>query len=158
MVTLAACCLVPLIGQPANAQYGNASHLVTVVVNPISVLQVVGGGVNLNVSSANAVAGQDQMTVTSSSTQLLWGTNSSTQKITIGSNNAAPMFTLKAEALSPSQGLSIGEVTISNVAVDLLLNVGRSSGSSSIRYTGIALASQGTGSDAHTITFTIAAQ
>ncbi len=150
--------LLAIVSSVAQAQYGNASHLVTVVVNPISLLQVVGGGVNLNISSSNAIAGQDQMSVTNAATQLLWGTNSSAQKITIKTNNAAPLFMLKAEALNPTQGISLGEVSVSSLAVDLLLNVGRSSGSASVQYTGIAFASQGVGSDAHTITFTIAAQ
>jgi hypothetical protein len=49
-------------------------------------------------------------------------------------------------------------VTLSTSAQDLLLNIGRSSGSCTLLYTGIALASQGTGNDVHVITFTVAAQ
>jgi hypothetical protein len=138
--------------------YGTANHLVTVDVNGISVLQVVGGGVNLNISASNAVAGQDQMSVVNTATQIVWGTNWSAQKITAVSDNAAPVFTLKLRALSPTMGTPAGQITVSATAADLLLNIGRSSGSSVLEYTGIALASQGTGSDAHTITFTVQAQ
>jgi hypothetical protein len=41
---------------------------------------------------------------------------------------------------------------------DLVLNVGRSLGNCTLKYTGTALASQGVGTDVHTITFTVTAQ
>ncbi|MEX2115906.1 MAG: hypothetical protein WEB37_03395 [Bacteroidota bacterium] len=140
------------------AQFGTANHDVTVQVATITVLQVSAGSVTLNIASSSAVAGQDIMSVSDQSTSLLWGTNSSSQKITINSSLVAPTFTLKALALNPTQGLSAAEATLNSTPVDFLLNIGRSLGSCSIQYTGMALASQGTGTDSHTITFTIQTQ
>ena len=143
---------------PAQITYGSANHTVTVQVSAITVMQVSSGSVNLNISAANAIAGQDQMSVVDQSTSLLWGTNSSARKITVRSNLAAPKFTLKLLAQSPSVGTPAPEVTLNSVSRDFLLNIGRSMGSCILRYTGVALASQGTGTDTHTITFTIQAQ
>ena len=143
---------------PAQITYGSANHTVTVQVSAITVMQVSGGSVNLNISAANAIAGQDQMSAVDQSTSLLWGTNSSARKITVRSSLAAPRFTLKLLALSPSAGTPAPEGTLNSVSRDFLLNIGRSLGSCILRYTGVALASQGTGTDTHTITFTIQAQ
>lgn len=144
---------------PCRAQvYGTANHTVTVVVQPVTTLRVNIGTANLNISGANAVAGVDAMTVTDQSTTLLWGTNSSLRKITVSTSLGTPLFTLKVLAVNPTVGTASPEVTLSTLSADFMLNIGRSSGSCSLRYTGIALASQGTGTDAHTITFTVQAQ
>jgi hypothetical protein len=134
------------------------SHTITVIVNTITVMQVSVGTVDLNITGANAIAGQDAMSVTDQSSTLLWGTNSSAQKITIRTNLTPQKFAVMALAISPTYGLAASEVTLSTTPKDFLLNIGRSSGSTSIRYTGIALASQGTGTDSHLITLTIVAQ
>jgi hypothetical protein len=47
---------------------------------------------------------------------------------------------------------------LTQVPTDFLTNLGRSSGTCTIRYTGVALASQGTGTDAHNVKFTIQTQ
>jgi hypothetical protein len=131
-----------------------AQHTVTVIVNSITVMQVTVGTVNLNITGANAIAGQDQMSVTDQTSTLLWGTNSSTRKITIRTNLSPQKFSVKALAVNPTVGTAAPEVTLSTTDNNFITGVGRSSGSSSIRYTGIALASQGTGTDSHIITFT----
>lgn len=138
-----------------NAQYGSAHHTVTVSVSAITVLQLSTTAVNLNVSGAAVVAGQDLMTVSSDAAQLRWGTNSSVKKITVQTNLPSPRFTLKLEAVNPTRGTAVPAVAVSSVARDLLLNMGRSSGTATLRYTAEALASQGTGTDSHTLTFTI---
>ncbi|HMK38224.1 MAG TPA: hypothetical protein VK569_02710 [Bacteroidota bacterium] len=146
-------------GGSADAQvYGTAAHSVTVQVSVITAVKVTGGSVNLNISSANVVAGQDQMSVVDQSTSLLWGTNSSARKISVGTSLAAPKFTLKLLAVNPTQGTAAPAVTLTAAPHDLLLNIGRSSGSCTLQYTGIALASQGTGNDVHVITFTVQTQ
>jgi len=148
-----------LTAHPARAQvYGSAAHTVTVQVSVITAVQVAGGSVSLNISNANVVAGQDQMTAVDQSTSLLWGTNSSARKISVATNLAAPKFTLQLFALNPTQGTAAAQVTLSTIAHDLVLNIGRSTGSCTLQYTGTALASQGTGNDTHVITFTVAAQ
>jgi hypothetical protein len=110
------------------------------------------------ITGAGVVAGQDQMSVVDASTSLLWGVNSSTKKITVQTNLGAPLFALKLVALNPTQGTAAPEVTTSTTANDLLLDIGRSSGTCTLQYTGVALASQGTGTDSHLITFTVANQ
>jgi len=150
---------VLLASGTAHAQvYGTGTHTVTVQVSVITAVRVSGASVNLNISAANVVAGQNQMSVTDQSTSLLWGTNSSLRKVSVNTNLAAPKFTLRLLALNPTAGNAAPQVTLSTSANDLLLNIGRSSGSCTLQYTGIALASQGTGTDVHVITFTVAAQ
>jgi len=144
--------------QNAQAQIGSDSHTATVQVSTITAVQVSSGTVNMNIMGASIVAGQDQMSIVDQTTSLLWGINSSTKKITVNSNLASPIFTLKVLAFSPTVGTAASEVTLNTTAADFMLNVGKSSGSCTLKYTGIALASQGTGSDAHTITFTVQTQ
>jgi hypothetical protein len=138
--------------------YGTANHRVTVKVQAITLLQANLGTINLNISGSNAVAGQDQMIVTDQSSTLLWGTNSSLKKITVKTNLSSPLYTLQVLAVNPTVGTAAPQVNLSATANDLVLNIGRSSGSCGLLYTAIALASQGTGTDAHTITFTIQTQ
>ncbi len=143
----------------ANGQtYGSASHQATVQVSQVTLIQVSSGSVNLNISGANAVAGQNTMTANDQSTSLLWGTNVSQRKITAQTNLASSIFALKLLALSPTQGTAAPEITLNSTPWDLVLNIGKSSGSCQLQYTAVALASQGTGSDAHTISLTITVQ
>jgi hypothetical protein len=143
-------------GDAASAQ--TANHTVTVQVNPITSVQVSAGTVNLNITNAVAVAGQNTMTVTDQSTSLLWGVNSSSRKVTVRTSLASPQFTLRLLALNPTQGAAAPEVTLSSIPRDLLMGIGRSSGTCTLQYTGVALASQGVGNDVHVITFTVQAQ
>jgi hypothetical protein len=133
-------------------------HTVTVVVQPIALLQINVGAVNLNITDVQWITGQDQMIATDQSTTILWGTNNSLGKITVSTNLVVQIFVMKILAVNPTIGTAASEVTLSTVSNDLILNIGRSSGSSNLRYTGIALASQGTGKDTHSITFTIQSQ
>ncbi|MBI3579412.1 MAG: hypothetical protein HY089_08415, partial [Ignavibacteriales bacterium] len=137
--------------------YGSASHTITVVVNTITMVSVSASSVSMTITGTGAIAGQDQMTVTNSSTSLLWGVNSSLKKITAQTNLGAPLFAMNLLAASPTAGTAAPEITLSATPTDLLTNIGRSLGSCTLQYTGVALASQGTGTDSHTITFTIAA-
>ena len=142
----------------ALAQYGSDLHTVTVTVAQISQLQVNGGALSLTIDGSGVAAGQDQMTTSDQTSSLGWGTNGGSMKITAETNVAAPLFALKLLAVNPTAGTAAAEITLSTLASDLVLNVGQSLGSCELRYTGVALASQGTGSDTHTITFTIQTQ
>lgn len=144
---------------PAEAQvFGLDRHTVTIQVVPITDVQIVGGGVTLDINNATAVAGQDKMTITDQSSSIRWATNSANRKITVATDLAVPIFTLRVQAIGPSQGVAAPEVTLTTTATDLLLNIGRSMGTAGLRYTGIAYASQGTGTDSHVVTFTIQTQ
>jgi hypothetical protein len=147
-----------LAGNARAQVYGTSVHAVTVQVSVITAVQVTGGSVSLNIGNASVVAGQDQMSVADQSTSLLWGTNSSARKVSVSTNLAVPKYTLKLLALNPTAGTASAEVTLSASPHDLLINIGRSTGSCTLRYTGVALASQGTGSDVHVVTFTVASQ
>ncbi len=151
----AVCTLV--LPQASSAQiYGTGSHTVTVNVQPITQLQVSATILDFVFSAANAVAGQDQMMLTDQTSTLSWGTNSGTlNKIVVSTDLNSPKYTLQVEALNPTAGGSAGIVTLSTTPTTLLTTVARSMGTCTLLYTVTALASQGTGSDAHTITFTI---
>lgn len=144
--------------QTSSAQIATDAHTVTLQVNQITLLAVSSAAVNLTIDGSVAIPGQDLMVVTDQTTMLLWGTNASAQKVTVNTSLAAPLFTLRVVALSPSVGTPAPEATVNTVPRDFILNIGRSSGSSQMRYTGEALASQGVGTDTHIITFTIVAQ
>ena len=151
-------CVMTLVWSEASGQFGVSSNTITVQVQDITGIQVNVGSVNMAISGSNAVAGQDMMSTSDQSSTLLWGINSSNKKITVQTSLAAPSFTLKVVALSPSQGIASSEVTLNTTPQDLLLSIGKSSGNCILQYTGIALASQGAGNDAHTITFTVQTQ
>jgi hypothetical protein len=150
--------LVLAVTPPARAQYGSAVNGVTVNVNAITQIRVIGGAVAFNITDAIVVAGQNTMTLTSSATQLQWATNSGLRKVTVQTNLGAPKFTLRLLASAPTQGTAAPEVTMSTVPTDLMLNIGRTLGSAVLQYTAVALATQGTGTDIHTITFTVTVQ
>lgn len=150
---------VAVLPASASAQvYGTDIQTVGVQVSPITVLSVQGGAVTLSLSDANVTAGVDEMVVQDQATRLLWGTNSSGRKITAQSSLATPQFTLRLAAVNPTRGTSAAEMALDATARDLLLNIGRSQGSCTLRYTGTALASQGAGTDVHSITFTVTTQ
>jgi hypothetical protein len=138
--------------------YGTATNTITVRVLSITILQVSAGIININITGSNAIAGQDQMLTTDQTSTMSWGVNSSLKKVTVKTSLAVPKFTLQLVAVNPTIGTAASQVTLSTTANDLLTNIGRSSGSCGLLYTAIALASQGTGTDSHTITFTVATQ
>jgi hypothetical protein len=150
--------LLSVLPLATYGQYGSAVNQVTVNVNAISWMQVIGGAVNFNITDAVVTPGQNLMTLTNTSTQLQWGTNVAGRKITVQTNNGSQLFSLRLMATSPTAGAPQPEVTLSTAAADLLLNAGRALGTAGLQYTAVALATQGTGSDIHTITFTLTVQ
>ncbi len=146
-----------VLPQRSSSQvYGTATNIITVNVQPITVLQVSATILDFAFSAANAVAGQDAMVLTDQSSTLAWGTNSNTlNKITVSTNLASPKYVLQVEAVNPTSGGSAGVVTVSTSPKDLVTTVARTMGTCSLLYTVTALASQGMGTDSHTITFTI---
>lgn len=151
--------LTQLLASMAVSQtIGTGSHTVTVQILPVTDVRILGGGVNLTLTSANVVAGQDQMIVTDQTTQLQWATNSSAQKVTVSTDLAAPLFALKVLAVNPTAGSASPEVTLHTTPMNLIVGIGRSAGTCTLRYTGIAGASQGTGTDNHIVTFTVQAE
>lgn len=138
--------------------YGTDTHSISVQVSPITVIAIQGSAVALSITNANLTAGVDAMTVEDRSSRLLWGTNSSARKITAQTSLLAPLFELRLVALSPTRGTPGPEMLLGGTPQNLMLDIGRSQGSCTLRYIGTAFASQGIGSDNHTITFTVTTQ
>jgi hypothetical protein len=147
-----------LLWSPSKAQIASSAHTVTLQVNEITLIAVNVGAVNLTINGSTAVAGENVMVATDETSSLLWGTNASARKVTVNTSLAAPLFTLRAVAVSPSTGTAAPEAVLSTVSSDFILGIGRSSGTARIRYIFEALASQGIGTDTHVITFTVVAQ
>jgi hypothetical protein len=142
----------------SQAQFGTDTHTVTVQVDQITAMSVDQSALNMVIDGTTAIAGQDLMVATDETSSIFWGTNVSAQKVTVNTSLAAPLFTLRVVAVGPTTGNEAPEVTLTTTPSDFILDIGRSSGMARIRYTGQALASQGTGTDAHVITFTVVAQ
>ncbi|MBM4169245.1 MAG: hypothetical protein FJ215_08830 [Ignavibacteria bacterium] len=134
--------------------YGTDSHSASVTVSEIALLSV-NTGVTLNVTGTGTPAGQDLMTATDQSSTLWWGLNGTSKKITVRTNLTTPLYSLKVEAVSPTQGIPASTVTISTAAKDLITGLGLNTGSCTLLYTAEVLASAGTGTNTHTITFTV---
>jgi hypothetical protein len=107
---------------------------------------------NVSVTLNTATAGENPDPVTDSSSMLSWDKDTATE-ITVMTDLTSPKFTLKVEGVSVSGGSSAGEVTISTTA-QKLIDV-TDNGSCTLKYTGSTQASAGTGTDIHTITYTI---
>ena len=149
---------IACIGNDAFSQFGADSHTITVVVQQITRAQSSVGALTMQVTSANGVAGQDLMTLTNQSSSFSWGTNVSSMKATVKTSLLVQVYTLKVKATKATVGTPAPEVTLSTTSTDFLRDIGRSSGTCTIFYTGVASAQKPSGSDAHTITFTIQTQ
>ncbi len=156
--TLSALCLCMCVCSLDASAQSTDNQTVTIQVAEISVIDVTVSSLNLDVLAGDILVGRDLMTITDQSSSLLWGTNGGSRKITAGTSLASPKFELRLFASNSSRGTPSPEFALSTIPQDLLLDIGRSLGSCVLRYTGIAYASQGTGTDIHTISFTIVAQ
>ena len=140
--------------------HAQVSHSATITVSNIAVVSVSSGVVSLSITGAGVVAGVNAMTVTDQSTTLSWGANTSTAKIAVKTNLVTQKYTLQVQAINingvpSSSGITAPAVTLSTTSTDFMTGIGLKRGTCNLLYTGTALASKGTGSDSHTITFTI---
>jgi hypothetical protein len=131
------------------------NHQVTVQVNDINELAITGGSKTLTISSATA--GSDPNNATNTQCNLAWTTNNTGKKVTVATDLSSQNFTLKVEATSISGGTSAGQVTVSDTPTDFVTGVAETTGNCTLSYTASATAAQGTGSDVHTITYTLTA-
>lgn len=159
MTTVAVVALLGLVGTAAMAANSD-SHSVTVTVSAINELNVATGDApapQLTLTINAAVAGQDPTAVTNTSGATLeWTTNETGKKITVATDLAEPKFTLTALPTSVTGGTGVGTaVTLSTTAQDFVTAIATTTGGCGITYTGSATAAQGTGSDAHTVTYTL---
>ena len=134
----------------------NDNHQVTVQVSAINELAITGANLTLTIN--NATAGSEPDDATDSTTcDLLWTTNQASKKITVATSLASPNFTLKVVAQNVSGGSAASEVTLSTTAQDLVTAIATTIGDCDLAYTVSATAADGTGSDIHTVTYTITA-
>lgn len=135
------------------------SHLVTVTVVEINEIAVIGGGITLTINSA--VAGSEPTPVTDTTCDLCWTTNGTGKKITVKTNQGSPTFTLTVLPTSISAlggGTAVGApVTLSTTDIDFITAISIVAASCDLEYTASATAAQGTGSEVHTVTYTITA-
>ena len=134
----------------------SATHAVTVTVAAINEVSVSGGALTLTINTATAGSNPDDAT-DSESHDLLWTTNEASKKITVETDLVSPTFTLAVNASSVSGGTSAGSITTTTTAQDFVTGVATTIGSCDLAYTASATAAEGTGSDAHTITYTLIA-
>jgi len=155
VVLLGGALVLGLIGL-AMAQTDN--HTVTVQVLAINEAAITGGDLTLTINTATAGQEPDDA-VDNTTCDLAWTTNEATKKITVETNLAAPTFTLKVLAQNVTGGgAAAPEVTLSTTgANDFVTGVGQTAGGCDLQYTASATAAQGTGSDVHTVTYTLTA-
>jgi hypothetical protein len=131
------------------------NHQVTVTVSAVNEAAITGGNITLTINSATP--GSDLDDATDATTSLAWTTNEASKKITVTGDQASPTFTLKVEATGVTGGTSAGQLTVTNSAQDFVTGVATTTGGATLSYTAQATAAQGTGSDVHTITYTLTA-
>jgi hypothetical protein len=138
------------VGMATSGGKGSSRRPITAVNN----VAVTGGNITLTVSTA--VPGSEPSDANDATTGLTWDTDEGSKKITVASSLISPAFTLKVVATGLTDGTSNGQLTLTNSSQDIISGIPITvSGSSTLSYTASATAAQGTGSDVHTITYTI---
>ena len=132
----------------------SGNHPVTVTVAAINELGLSGGALTLTIDTA-AAGSEPADAVDNTSCDLLWSTNEAGKKITVQTDLAAPNFILKVLAQTVSGGTAASEVTLSTTATDFVTGIVTTTGSCDLQYTANTTAAQGTGTDNHTITYTL---
>lgn len=130
------------------------SHTVIVEVLAINELAINSGDITLTIESA--AAGKEPDEVTDNTCKLKWTTNTTGKKITVKTDLASPTFTLKVEAKNVKGGTAASEVTLSTTGQLFVTGIEKTTGSCKLKYTASATAAQGTGTDKHIITYTLA--
>ncbi|HEY3296330.1 MAG TPA: hypothetical protein VGL38_12960 [bacterium] len=130
-----------------------SNHQVTVHVDAINEAAVTGGDITLTINAATA--GSQPNNATDATCHLNWTTNEAGKKITVETDQAAPVYTLKVTATAISGGTAAAQVTVSNVAQDFVTAVATTIGTCTLSYVASATAAQGTGEDVHVVTYTL---
>lgn len=111
---------------------------------------------------STATAGQDPDPAVDASCKMRYRKLSAaepTLKITVGTNLGNPAFSLKVEGINAGAGTPTGVVTLGTTAQDFLMDITNTiKKTCDLRYVATALASDGTGTDDHIVTYTIVIQ
>lgn len=145
--------LLALALSPSAFAASTDSHTVTVTVTAINEVSITGGNLTLTINSINPDG--TLADATDATASLAWTTNEATKKITVATDVAAGAYTLAVEATGVTGGTSAGAVTLSTVATDFVTGISNTSGGGTLSYTASATAAAATGSDVHTVTYTI---
>ena len=153
-VRVAILCLAITPAMAAN----DDSHTVTVDVVTINELAITGGNVTLTINAA--VAGADPTNDTDVSTTLAWTSNdTNTKKITVATDiNPTYTLTVQATATAGGTGLGAKTLTLAAGAQDFVGTIAQTVGNCTLTYTASATAALGTGTDVHTVTYTLVDQ
>jgi hypothetical protein len=133
----------------------SADHTVTVTVAAINEVAITGGNVSLTIDSGSVsgpASASDDTTA-----DLSWSTNEASKKITVATSLEAPKYTLTVAAQNVTGGTSTGSVTLSTTPQDLVTGISNTAGTADLAYQATATNDAGTGSDVHTVTYTITA-
>ena len=130
------------------------NHQVTVQVTAINEVGITGGNITLTINSATA-GSQPTDAVDNTTCDLAWSTNQSAKKITVQTSLGSPTFSLKVLAQNVTGGTAGPEVTVSTSAQDFVSSISTTVGACDLQYTASATLGDGTGSDVHTITYTM---
>ena len=130
------------------------NHTATATISTINEIAITGGNPTLTINSATAGSGLDDAT-DNTSADLDWSTNDTSKKITAATNLASPNFTLKVAAENVTGGTAASQVTLTTVAADFVTSIANTAGGCDLSYTASATVTDGTGSDIHTITYTL---
>jgi len=155
VVSIVVCALLAAALASAAMAGQSASHTVTVQVNAINEIVLTGGDIALTINSATA--GQQPDPATNMACTLAWTATPANTKITVATSLASPTFTLRILAQSVTGGTAAPEVTLTSTAVDFITGAGRTTGACTLRYAAWVTAAQGTGTDVHTVTYTLTA-
>jgi len=133
------------------------NHTVTVTVAAINEVAITGGAITLTIDTATA--GGEPTNATDATCTLDWTTNELTKKITVETTVGVPPqnFTLQVQATGVTGGTSGGLLTLTHAAAaqDFVTGVSQTIGDCTLSYTASATAAQGTGTDTHTVVYTI---
>ena len=126
---------------------------------PAGQVAIVGVGPNLIISTATAGQEPDPVIDESCGLRYSKGAGEPTMKVTARTNHAGPQFDLQVEAFNAENGNPTGVVNLSTTSQDLITDVTAVSNKScDLRYRAVSATSDGTGSETHTVTYTIVAQ
>ena len=147
---------IALIIAPKSVVVGQTTdnHTATATISIINEIAITGGNPTLTINSATAGSGLDDAT-DNTSVDLGWSTNEASKKITVATSLGSASFALKVVAQSVSGGTAAAQVTLSTTATDFVTGIANAAGGCDLSYTASAAASDGTGSDIHTITYTL---
>lgn len=134
----------------------SASHTVTVTVGVIIEVTITGGDLTLQINTATG--GGDPNQVTDATTcDLSWTINGDPKKITVETTIGSPTFVLQVEAQNVTGGTGTAPVELSTTAVDFITDISATIGNCDLAYTASAAAADGTGTENHTVTYTLTA-